>query len=176
MQRGSKMIKKAQQGFTLIELMIVVAIIGILAAVAIPAYQDYVVKAKLSKVQSTIDPVKTALALYYQENGSFPNATIASTAPSATGNLWDSIGIKVGEVITTIAESPTITVDGATNSGSTPPTVIIVLNLDKIKANTIDGKHLDLVGTPGSTAITWSCATSTNVTDKIALKYFGCVP
>jgi len=60
--------KKAQQGFTLIELMIVVAIIGILASIAIPAYQDYIKKAKFTEVISISNSYKSAISLCLQEN------------------------------------------------------------------------------------------------------------
>ena len=63
---------KKQQGFTLIELMIVVAIIGILAAIAIPAYQDYTIRAQVSEGISLASGAKTAIAEYYQNNGDMP--------------------------------------------------------------------------------------------------------
>lgn len=66
--------KNSQQGFTLIELMIVVAIIGILAAVAIPAYQDYTQRAQVSEVFTMTAGAKTAIAEYAQSNGDYPNA------------------------------------------------------------------------------------------------------
>ena len=65
--------KRVQQGFTLIELMIVVAIIGILAAVALPAYQDYTVRAKLSEVVLAASGLKTNVAEWYQSKGTLPN-------------------------------------------------------------------------------------------------------
>ena len=67
--KSMKMVKKAQAGFTLIELMIVVAIIGILAAVAIPAYSNYTVKAKFTGVTSMSSSYQTAVAVCMQELG-----------------------------------------------------------------------------------------------------------
>jgi type IV pilus assembly protein PilA len=67
--------QQAQKGFTLIELMIVVAIIGILAAVAVPAYQTYTNKAKFSEVVSATAPYKLGIETCYQEQGSLANCT-----------------------------------------------------------------------------------------------------
>ncbi len=95
--------KQMQQGFTLIELMIVVAIIGILAAIAIPAYQDYTIRAQVSEGLSLADGAKTALAEYYTNKGSFPtNNTSAglAAATSITGNYVSNVnvGTKAGQI------------------------------------------------------------------------------
>ena len=76
--------KRIQQGFTLIELMIVVAIIGILAAVALPAYQDYTVRAKISEVILAASGMKNSVAEFFQVNGRMPvpNSIAATTQNS----------------------------------------------------------------------------------------------
>ena len=67
--------KSVQKGFTLIELMIVVAIIGILAAVAIPQYRDYTTRAKLSNAAKAVAGVKDAMLMGFQDDGAFPRMT-----------------------------------------------------------------------------------------------------
>ncbi|MFZ6724136.1 pilin [Undibacterium sp. MH2W] len=75
---------QAQKGFTLIELMIVVAIIGILAAVALPAYKDYTVRAKVSEVILAASAGKDAVAEFYAYNNAFPAATSLTLATQST--------------------------------------------------------------------------------------------
>jgi len=79
--------KKVQQGFTLIELMIVVAIIGILAAVAIPAYQDYTIRAKVTEVMGLGAAAKTSVSEYYISQGSMP-LTEALAGIEAVGTVY----------------------------------------------------------------------------------------
>ena len=74
-----------QKGFTLIELMIVVAIIGILAAIAIPAYQDYTIKSRVSEGASLSGAFKTGVELYWSENGTLSGLTDNSVNPLTLG-------------------------------------------------------------------------------------------
>ena len=89
--------KRVQQGFTLIELMIVVAIVGILAAIALPAYQDYTIRAKVSEVLAKGAEAKTSIAEFYAANARHPStlasAGVAATAYGMTGApAWDGSG------------------------------------------------------------------------------------
>lgn len=76
--------KKVQQGFTLIELMIVVAIIGILAAVALPAYKDYTVRAKVTEVVLAASAGKDAVAEHFNYKGTLPTTTELSIASQSS--------------------------------------------------------------------------------------------
>ncbi|WP_243041754.1 pilin [Dyella sedimenti] len=95
--------KNVQKGFTLIELMIVVAIIAILAAIAIPAYQDYTIRSQVSEGLSLADGAKTALAEYYSNKGQFPTSNGSAglaAAASINGNYVSQVdgGTTQGQI------------------------------------------------------------------------------
>jgi prepilin-type N-terminal cleavage/methylation domain-containing protein len=100
-------IKKVQQGFTLIELMIVVAIIGILAAVAIPAYQDYTLKAKFAEVTSVAAAYQTAVSACMQETNDITTCNTGTNGIPGTQTSTYVASIAVlGGVITVTPNAP----------------------------------------------------------------------
>lgn len=86
---------RGMKGFTLIELMIVVAIVGILAAIAIPAYQDYTVRAKVSEGLSFADFAKTTVSEYYVSNNVWPSSNASAGMPTTvSGNYVSNLVVS----------------------------------------------------------------------------------
>ncbi len=133
--------KQVQKGFTLIELMIVVAIIGILAAVAIPAYQDYITKAKFSKISSAVSAVQTAVAQYAQDNG--------GSVTFISADNWTSLGL-------TGAPSTTTEVSGISVSTAGVITATVAAG---VIGSTSCG-NVTFTPQVGTTAIKWTVATT----------------
>jgi len=103
---------KKQQGFTLIELMIVVAIIGILAAIALPAYSDYTKKAKVSEVMLAASGARTAVAEYAASNAALPPSSWVPETQSSTyvtGVTWDGSKITANGNVPGAAGNITLT-------------------------------------------------------------------
>ena len=136
--------KKVQQGFTLIELMIVVAIIGILAAVAIPAYQDYTIRAKVTEGLGLAGAAKTAVAETYSSKGTAPTSnTSAGVAASAS-----IIGNSVASVLIGPAAG-LITITYKSNLGGSP---------------TANGLKVMLKPSFGAGGVTWDCTSVAGTT------------
>jgi type IV pilus assembly protein PilA len=152
-QVKQKQTSQKQKGFTLIELMIVVTIIGVLAAMAIPTYQDYTRRARISEGLQLATPYKNAVTEFLVANGAFPAnatevATITTAVPSiATANVT---GIAVG-----VNGLVTITYTTAATGAA---------------SNALD--TITLTPAAGNPAITWTCTTS--LTTKLKPAGSGC--
>ncbi len=135
------MLRMNKKGFTLIELMIVVAIIGILAAVAIPMYRAQTVKAKMSEGIRAVDSIAGAVGDYYNDNSAWPPAMTDATAINNT--------LGVGVDVTATSRLAAASFDGAG---------VITAQFQNV-ASDVDTLHVTLTGTiTGTGAVSWTWA------------------
>ncbi len=143
--------KHNQQGFTLIELMIVVAIIGILAAIALPAYQDYTIRAKVQEGVSVVSPIRTAIGIRCSEGETFTGITAASLGVSTLSTYSDN----------------SVYVESITLSSITASTAGISINYDETELPALASADVfEYLGTCTGAGTRWSEGTATTMNTK----------
>jgi type IV pilus assembly protein PilA len=144
--------KTIQKGFTLIELMIVIAIIGILAAIAIPAYQNYTIRSQVTEGLSLAAGWKTAISEYYAQHGSFP--TLSTTAQAGAANAISITGASTGKYVSAISIV-----------GNGVITVVYAGTQASAKLKVPATNTLTFVpGTDANADVVWVCGTATTPT------------
>ena len=146
-------LRKAQQGFTLIELMIVVAIIGILAAIAIPQYQTYVAKSQVSRVVEESGALKTAVETC-MNNGQTTVGAAPNCDPQATGSNLVSGATQVGATLPSNTGVPQVTITPASNTAS------IVATFGNSAATTLVSGTAKTVTWSRDANGSWTCKTT----------------
>ena len=147
----NRAIRSAQKGFTLIELMIVVAIIGILAAVALPAYQDYTVRAKVTEGLSLAGAAKTAIAENAANGAPYKSGW---TAPASTKNV-ESITIDDAAGFITITYASTI-------DGGSKTLILNPINGSKTAGQAFTGGTTTATTIPTAGSISWTCTSASS--------------
>lgn len=130
---------KRQQGFTLIELMIVVAIVAILAAIALPAYQDYIIRAQVSEAATLLDGTKTTTTEFFENKGYFPGSNTSAgmaAAASIVGNYVASV-----------------------TTGVTPGVTIAIMSANANKAVAADALELSAITAANGGSVKFTCKT-----------------